>query len=275
MQRELVTARSLLFVPGSRPERFDKAVDSGADVVILDLEDAVAPAEKGQARANVERWLAAGGVGIVRINARETPWHGEDVEMAARSGCPVMIPKVELSSDAAAVQRCLPNETPLVALLESAAAILGAASICQAPGVVRVAFGSFDLGAELGIDPDGRQALLHARSALVLASAAARIAPPVDGVTATVGDIAALSSDLQHARSLGFGAKLCIHPGQVTHVNECFMPTDDEIEWADRVLNAAGDHGVAIVDGKMVDAPVLMRARRIAAWRGAWVGPER
>ncbi|MEZ0365886.1 CoA ester lyase [Mycobacterium sp. pUA109] len=261
-----MTARSLLFVPGSRPERFPKAANSGADVVVLDLEDAVAPAEKPQARTNAERWLAGGGVGLVRINARETPWYQEDIDMVARSRCPVMIPKVESSDDIAAVQRYLPNDTPLIALLESAVAVAGAASICRMPGVLRAAFGSFDLGAELGIDPDDRQALLHARGALVLACAAAKIAPPVDGVTAAVDDIDALSRDLNHARSLGFGGKLCIHPCQVAHVNQCFMPTDDEAEWAHRVLNGARGQGVAVVDGKMVDAPVLARARRIATW---------
>lgn len=264
LQRELTTARSLLFVPGNRPERFRKAADSGADVVILDLEDAVAAAEKPRARAEVERWLTAGGVGIVRINAGETPWRGEDIEMVARVGCPAMIPKVESPGDIAAVQRHLPDDIPLVALLESAAAILGAAAICRAPGVVRAAFGSFDLGAEVGIDPDDRQALLYARSSLVLAAAAAGIAPPVDGVTGAVGDVAALSDDLRHARSLGFGGKLCIHPSQVAHANEGFMPTAEEAEWAHRVLTAAEGHGVAVVDGKMVDAPVLARARRIA-----------
>ncbi|WP_235738285.1 HpcH/HpaI aldolase/citrate lyase family protein [Mycolicibacterium austroafricanum] len=265
LTRDLARARSLLFVPGTRSERFGKAVHSGTDAVVLDLEDAVSLGDKEQARANVASWLSGGQCGVLRINARETPWHDDDVELAGRYRCPVMIPKVEGREDVEAVRRRLPPGTPLIVLLESARALVEAASICQAPGVIRAAFGSFDLAAELGIDPEVRGALRHARSVIVVASAAARISPPIDGVTGAVQDLALLRDDVEHAKDLGFAGKLCIHPDQVDVVNRHFSPSQAEFQWAENILEGIGSEGVAVVDGRMIDAPVLARARRIIA----------
>lgn len=174
----LARARALLFVPGHRPERFEKAVRAAGDAIVLDLEDAVAPEDKDRARDNVRRWLEAGGNAVVRINGRGTPWHDADVELAGRHDCGVMLPKAESPEDIAALIDRLPRGNGVVPLVETAAGIFGARRLCAAPGVTRPAFGSVDLAAQLGVDPGDRTALLHARSTLVLAAASAGVAAP-------------------------------------------------------------------------------------------------
>ena len=165
----LGSARSFLFVPGNRPDRFDKAAAAGADMVVVDLEDAVAPTEKDDAREHLRVWLRAGNTAMVRINGRDTPWYDADLELVAESGAATMVAKAE---DPAELRRIadLRGGLTVLPLVETAAGILGAAAICAAPGVVRCAFGSIDLATELGIDPGDREALLFARSTLVMAS---------------------------------------------------------------------------------------------------------
>ncbi|SKU53340.1 citrate lyase [Mycobacteroides abscessus subsp. massiliense] len=255
-------ARSLLFVPGDRPERFAKAVDSGADAIVIDLEDAVAPDAKNVAREAAERWLREGGHAIVRINGSGTQWHADDVALAAACGCPVMLPKARSASHVSEVVAELPPGTELIALIETAAGVLAAPEICATDGVVRVAFGSIDLAAELGINPEEHESMLYARSALVTAAAAAGQATPVDGVTTTLNDAGLLLADAARAARLGFGGKLCIHPRQVPAINAQFSPSQDEVAWA-RQVSAAVDGGASVVDGRMVDKPVVERAARI------------
>ncbi|MDT0492194.1 CoA ester lyase [Streptomyces griseus] len=259
----LETARSLLFVPGDRPDRFDKAVATGADVVILDLEDAVAVPDKGRARGHVAAWLGAGHHAMVRINAPGTPWCDEDLAMAAGFGVPVMVPKAEDPVVLAELGVRAGGASPLVPLVETAAGIERAVEVCAAPGVVRVALGNADLAGQLGVAHDDHLALAYARSRLVSASAATGRCAPVDGVTTSVRDLDVLAADIAHGRRLGFTGKLCIHPAQVAVVAERFAPTASEREWARTVL-AAGD-SVTVVDGHMVDKPLLERARRILA----------
>ncbi|TNC29078.1 HpcH/HpaI aldolase/citrate lyase family protein [Amycolatopsis alkalitolerans] len=253
----MVAARALLFVPGHRADRFDKAVASGADAVILDLEDAVAAADKDAARSHVDEWLSGGGTALVRINGSDTPEFEPDLELVAKHGCPVMLPKAE---DPRVLARI---EAPLLPIIETARGIEAATALCAVENVARVAFGSVDLATQLGVRHDDELALGYARSRLVLASAANGIAPPIDGVTTDLTGESALTADVRHARRLGFGGKLCIHPRQVPLVREGFAPTEEELSWARRVL-AAGD-SVSAVDGQMVDRPVLERARRLLA----------
>ena len=254
-------ASTLLFVPGDRPGRFAKAVASGADGVILDLEDAVAVPDKDAARSNVAQWLTGGLAAVVRINAFDTPWFTEDLAALRRSACTVMLPKASAEGVAAVVES-LGERARVLALVETAAGVVRASSICALPQVTRLAFGSIDFSTQIGVEPDDREALLHARSALVLASAAAGIAPPLDGVTTdlTSGDPA--GSDAAYASRLGFTGKLCIHPIQVEPVNCAFEPTPAQLSWARSVLDSAAG-GASKVDGHMVDAPVLERARRL------------
>jgi citrate lyase subunit beta / citryl-CoA lyase len=254
----LAAATTFLFVPGDRPERFAKAAAAGADVIILDLEDAVAPEAKPQAREHIRAWLSDGGTGMVRVNPAGTPWHADDLAAVADLA-PVMLPKAQDPAEVAAVAA----RTEVVALVETALGVHRAYDVCAVPGVVRAAFGSVDLAAELGVDPADAEALRFARSALVVGSRAAGAGAPVDGVTTAVRDEAVLRADCAHGMSLGYTAKMCIHPSQVAPTAAAFAPTPAEVEWAEKVLAAASGGGVAVVDGKMVDKPVVERAQAV------------
>jgi citrate lyase subunit beta/citryl-CoA lyase len=265
----VASARTLLFVPGDRPERFAKALAAGSDLIVVDLEDAVPPGRKEAARDGVTSWLPtlsaeeAARV-VVRVNAAGTPWHEGDLAANVDLAAAVMLAKAEAGTALAAAARRL----PVVALIETATGVLDAREIAATDGVVRLAFGSFDLAAELGIDPLESEALRPSRASLVLASAAAGLPGPIDGVRAAFDDVAGLTEETDAARRLGFPAKLCIHPCQVATVDAVLRPSEDDLAWAARILAATGEapaDGVISVDGRMVDKPVIERARRIAA----------
>jgi citrate lyase subunit beta/citryl-CoA lyase len=255
------SARSFLFVPGDRPERFAKAAESGADAVVLDLEDAVAPAVKAEALEHVVAWLGAGNAAVVRVNAAGTPTHDTELAALAGTGAVVMLPKTDSAAQVAAVRA---RVGAVLALVETPRGVTAADEIAAA-GVVRLALGTVDLAAELGVDPASPSAFAYSRGRLVMASAAAGLPGPVDGVTVRLDDPTVLDVDLAHARELGLGAKLCIHPKQVAAVNAAFSPSAAELAWAERIVFAAeaSSSGVVVVDGAMVDAPVVTRARRI------------
>jgi citrate lyase subunit beta/citryl-CoA lyase len=256
---------TLLFVPGDRPDRFDKAAAAGPDLVVLDLEDAVAPDAKDAARDHVVAWLGAGGRAAVRINAAGTPGHDEDLRALSGTALPVMLPKAEDPAGLAGVAARLHPGATLLALVETAAGVLAAPSLAAVDRVARLVLGTYDLAAQLGVSPDDRDAMAGARQALVLASAAAGLAGPVDGVTGDVGDDDRLRDDLAYAVRLGFGGKLCIHPRQVPVAREAFLPSAEELAWARRVVEAAAGAGAVLLDGAMVDKPVVDRARRLLA----------
>lgn len=255
-------ATTFLFVPGDRPDRFAKAAGAGAELVILDLEDAVAPADKDAARNHVAAWVADGNQCVVRINTCDTPWHADDLSSLATLNCAVMLPKAQSPTDVCRVVDAL-GGSAVVALIETARGVLAAAQIAAISGIERLAFGSFDLAAEIAVDPGERDALLGARTALVLASAVAGLPGPIDGVTAEVDNPQQVSDDAQYSRRLGFSGKLCIHPRQVAATAEALRPTAEERHWAQRVIDASNGIGVVLVDGKMVDRPVIDRANRI------------
>ena len=262
-------ARSYLFVPADRPERYAKALASGADAVIVDLEDAVAASAKDGARASLAAWLDSGGRGIVvRINDAASRAFDADLGLVSHPGVVgVVVPKAERADDLARVRAAAPSAA-LLPLIETAAGIDRVREIAAAPGVQRLAFGSIDFQLDLGIEEgsDGSE-LLAFRSALVLASRLAALDPPVDGVSTAIDDAGSLEADTRRARRLGFGAKLCIHPRQVAAVNAAFAPSAEELAWAERVVAAAASSaGAAVaVDGRMVDRPVLLRAQSILA----------
>jgi citrate lyase subunit beta/citryl-CoA lyase len=264
-----VDARSasvFLFVPGDRPDRFAKAGAAGPDAVLLDLEDAVAPAAKDAAREQVRRWLAGGGDAVVRINGTGTSWHEADLAMAADLGATVMLPKAEDPEAVATVAAALPG-TGVIPLVETAAGVLAAPAVSAAAGVVRTAFGNVDLAAQLGVDPADHLVLQQARQTLVLAAAAAGIGAPVDGVTTAVHDAGALLDDLQYAVRLGFTAKLCVHPRQVQPARVALRPTPEQLEWA-RTVVARAEESVAVLDGQMIDKPVVDRALALLSRAG-------
>lgn len=253
-----------LFVPGNRPERFTKACQAAPGMVIIDLEDAVAPEQKDAARAAVAAWLHPEANVIVRINAEGTPWFQADLRLVDAAGVQaVMLPKAE---SAAAVARVAAIKGTVIPLIESARGIAHARDIARQPGVQRLAFGSIDLKVDLGISGNDEE-LDYFRSELVLASRLADIQSPIDGVTTAIDDADVLCRDTERAKRFGFGAKLCIHPKQVGVVDDAFAPSQAETDWARRIVAAvAGSDGGAVsVDGKMVDKPVVALAERILA----------
>lgn len=252
-----------LFVPADRPERFAKAAAAGGDAVILDLEDAVGRDRKAEARANIRAMADLGVPVAVRCNSVATGHFAADMESLRDSRFDaLMLPKYEGRANAEAAWRLLGREVPIIALVESASGLLGALHAQTLHGVAQAAFGSLDFAADIRSE-HGFQELLLARSMLVIASRAAGLPAPLDGVTADLRDPAAAEDDARAARRLGFGGKLCVHPSQIAAVREAFRPSQADIEWARRVLAAAEDGGVSSVDGAMVDAPVLQRARQI------------
>jgi citrate lyase subunit beta/citryl-CoA lyase len=253
----IAAARSFLFVPGHRSDRFAKAAAAGADVVVLDLEDAVGADRKDEARENVRAWLAEGHDAVVRVNAAGQPWHEDDLAAIAGRATAIMLPKAEDPRQVAGVPAAV------IPLLETAIGIERASAICRVASVIRPTFGSVDLAAQLGVDHRSHEALRHARSAVVLAAAAAGCGAPIDGVTTAVEDEAALRADVGHAVTLGFTAKLCVHPRQIATVNAGFTPSVAEVEWAKAVVAAGSDGSVSVHNGQMVDRPVLLRAQAL------------
>ena len=257
-----MVAHSFLFVPATRPERFAKASASGAHRVIVDLEDAVAPEDKTAARGQVARWEGRTGA-IVRVNAAETAFFADDVEMVLGSGVTwVMLPKAE----PAALDRLaglVGERCRTIALIETVEGYANLRTIAKNPGVSLLAFGNLDFSIDAGVTETARE-LDPVRLQIVLESRLAGLPPPIDGVTTSWSDDGIFVGEVKRAKALGFGAKLCIHPRQVMWVNEAFLPTAHELDWARRVIAATVAHSGAIaLDGKMIDAPVIRRARAI------------
>lgn len=269
----LAGARSLLFVPGNRPERFAKAIASGADAVVLDLEDAVPPAERPAARAAIAAaWAAvsASAVPIVlRVSTPGSEAGAQDLAWLAGQPTPagVMVAKAESADALAAVRQAAPG-TALLPLIESAAGYAALPQIAAAPGVLRLVVGHIDFMADTGLRcSDDERELDPLRFAVAMYTRLNRLEPAVDGVTVAIGDDARLRADTRRALNFGFGAKLCIHPRQVAVVHEALAPSADELAWARRVIAAdAAAAGAAVqLDGKMVDLPVVLQARRTVA----------
>ena len=263
--------RTYLFVPGTRTERFGKALASGADKVVLDLEDAVAPADKATARDAVAAWLETATPEdrsrvVVRINDATTAWFAADLAaLGNAAGIGVLLPKAESAAQIAEVRSALPR-AGILALVESARGVADANRIAAA-GVQRMVFGTLDFALDLDLDiaADGA-ALAYAASRIVIASRLAGLPAPVAGVTPQLDDEARLLRDLVEARRLGFGAKLCIHPRQVAPIHAALRPSDAALDWARRVLAAdAASPGAARLDGRMVDRPVVLQAQRTLA----------
>jgi citrate lyase subunit beta/citryl-CoA lyase len=269
---ELPHLRSLLFAPGSDARKLEKAFGSAADGVVCDLEDAVAPPDKERAREITAEILgatadsddpAAGPARLVRVNASGTAWFEDDLALTrtvALDG--IVLPKA--SPDA--VDALGPTGPPIVAIVETALGLRQAFEIASKPRVAALVLGAVDLGAEVGLETraDGQE-LLYARSTLAFDSAAAGLRGPIDVVHLDFGDTAGLEAQCGLARALGFRGKACIHPAQLETINRVFAPSESEIEWARRVVEAfeGQSEGVLAVNGTMVDKPVVDRARRV------------
>jgi citrate lyase subunit beta/citryl-CoA lyase len=264
MTHQHLPARSYLFVPGNRPERYSKAFSAGADAVIIDLEDAVPPDEKPKARQLIADWLTAEQEVFVRVNGPTTQWFRDDIELCKEPGVAgIVLPKAQYVEELAEVASVMPSK-PILPIIESAIGFTNAGVLSRCMGVQRLVFGSIDFQLDLGIGGD-REELLYFRSQLVLTSRLANLQAPVDGVTADIKNLDAVREDVERSRNIGFAAKLCIHPAQVAVVNESFLPSAEKVAWAERVLEAnqrSGGNPIK-VDGTMVDLPVVLQAEGI------------
>lgn len=256
-----------LFVPATRLERLTKAAESGADAIIIDLEDAVAAKDKVAARAALATAILPDLPIILRVNGATTPWHEEDLRAAAAGRfAAVMLPKSEDAATIATMAAGLGDGLAILALVETARGLAHLGDVATAPGVRRLVFGSVDFSSDLGCAHEP-EPLLFARTQIVLASRVAGLAAPLDGVTLAVDDVAAVEADARRAVALGFSGKLCIHPRQVAPAFRGFSPSAAELAWAETVLSAE-EGGAVAVGGTMIDAPVRRRAEQIAR-RGA------
>jgi len=254
-----------LFVPGDRPDLFAKAAASGADAIIIDLEDAIAPQSKESARKAACRHDISSVPVILRINGAGTAWHADDLAaLSAADIAAVMLPKAETSESIAAMSRALGRPLPVIALIETAKGLGSLVQVLTAPHIAAIAFGSLDYSVDLDCSPDW-DSLVAARSEIVLRSRLAGLPGPLDGVTTNLTDQEITEQDAARARRLGFRGKLAIHPRQIGPILTAMSPTPDEIAWAKKVLTSVNDSTLVAVDGDMVDAPVIARARRILA----------
>jgi citrate lyase subunit beta/citryl-CoA lyase len=262
--------RTYLFAPATRSERFDKAARAGAGSVIVDLEDAVEPARKDDARTSLANTLPALADTaralkvqlLVRINSHGTPWY--DADLAACAGLDldgIVIPKAEHADEIARIASMEPRWA-LHLLMETAAGFDRLAELARAPNVARLMLGTVDLALDLGANEIG-EPLHYYRSQILLFTRLAGLLPAVDGVCTNLGDATALVAEVQRARAFGFGAKLCVHPKQIAPVTAGLGPAPREVQWATRVCEVAQSGAAVAVDGKLVDAPVLAQARRI------------
>jgi len=276
----MIPARSFLYVPGDRPDRFAKALARGGDAIILDLEDAVAPANKEVALVHVAQWLRE-----VEATARQPVWvrvnSGDQMseEMMAVAGPALagfVIPKAnietiraagEVAARAEADQNLAAGSFPLAGLVESARGVQEVAGIATAPGVSHLMIGEADLAAELGLSPSAdERELIPLRLQLVVASAAAGLAPPTGPVHVDVRNLEALREGTETLRRLGFGARSAIHPDQVPVIESVFTPTPEEVDRARELVEAHDGRGGGLgADGRFVDEAVLRSARRIVA----------
>jgi citrate lyase subunit beta/citryl-CoA lyase len=274
----LAFSSNFLFVPGTRPERFIKALDSGANAVVLDLEDAVPEEDKELARNAIRTaWPTFSAEQknrlVIRSNSPGSKFYAADLILVQELNVAfILIPKSESQDQINGAALVLPN-TAIIPMIETAIGLDQIREIANSNQVIRLALGNLDLQADLGMvcDQDETQ-LQTARYQIVLASRLAQIAPPIDGVTPSTDDVERINRDAQRAKAMGFGGKLCIHPKQVALVKSAFMPSQEELAWAQRVTDAdqSSKGGAVKLDGRMIDRPVVLLAQRTLALAGKY-----
>ncbi len=253
--------RTPLFVPGNDERKLRKALDSDTEVIIIDLEDSVPESEKRSARRIAADVLAGSRTRavFVRVNPVRSGLLQQDLDAVAGRADALVIPKAQPDD--------FPSlASPLVALVETARGVRGSYELASRPGVLALMLGTVDLCRELGIGVDETSGLLGIRTQLVVDSAAAGVASPIDGVHVKIHDHDGLRDAALHARALGFGGKACVHPRQLGVVREVFVHDPIEIARARRVIAAyeaalESGRGVVSLDGEMIDLPVVARAR--------------
>lgn len=283
MSNETRPLRSFLFAPGNHPRRVEKALTLDADAVILDLEDAVATAEKPGAREAVAAAFARPRSGLlyVRVNAIDTEFcYGDLVAIVRRGLDGVILPKVESAAAVATADWLLaqlererglaPGGIDLIPIIETARGLDRLSAILAAgTRVKRVAFGAGDFTFDVNmVWSRGETELMSARAAIVIASRAAGLEAPLDTVWVDLGDRDGLEASARTALGLGFQGKMCIHPDQIAVVNGVFTPSDNEVAFAERVAAAfagaekAGSAAIQL-DGKFIDYPIVYRAQQV------------
>lgn len=264
--------RSVLYTPASNARALEKVAGLDCDAVIIDLEDAVAPAQKAAARDLALKTLPvlkAGGQEVVlRCNGLDTPWGAEDIAALAKAAPDaVLIPKIGDVADIARYAALLPEAVPLWVMIETCAAVLSLPSIAYAPPLQALVFGANDLMAQMGArDPSA----LSAARAMTVTAARAGGLTALDGVHNAIGDEAGLAAACAEAAAYGFDGKTLIHPNQIAICNAAFSPTPAQLTWARAVIAAfnappAGDAGVLSLDGVMMERLHLAQARRLIA----------
>lgn len=263
-------ARSWLLLPADKSERFDAAVNSEMDVVVLDVEDGCRQSEKERARREVRQWLEAGNHAWIRINDVRSPEWEKD--LMALGHCPgldgVMLAKTENAEHVALTAARLAENTPIVALVESADGLAQAAEIAKSQQVARLAFGVGDFRRDTGIGAS-QIALAYTRSQFVVASRIARVAPPIDGPTIS-NDTQVLMDAAEHAVEMGMTGKLCLRVDQAPYINEVLAPSAADVSWAESVIDELGAGGERCRDGS--DLPRLARAQKISRLAQAFAG---
>lgn len=269
-----MTRRSVLFSPGDQPDLLRKAPDTGADTVVFDFEDAVAPGEKATARGVVADELD-GFDAACEVCVRVNPLgRGGRADLDAIQETPpdsVMLPKAEGAGDVEALASALADrglDLPVFVLLETAGGILDAPAIAEMDVTDAVVMGAEDLSADVGATrTEAGTEVLYARERVVLAAASAGI-DAIDTLYTEFEDTEGLAADAEFAVELGYDGKMAIHPAQVPVINDAFAPDPEAVEWAERVLAArdaaqAEGRGVFEVDGEMIDAPLIAQAETI------------
>ncbi|SIR13422.1 citrate lyase subunit beta / citryl-CoA lyase [Haladaptatus litoreus] len=276
--------RSVMFTPGDRPEMMRKAPDAGADVIVFDLEDAVAPERKDEAREAIRDVLTDPDFDpdcevCVRVNPAGVTADDDLRGIAAGADTldSVMLPKTGSADDVETLSRLLSEhdcDVPILALVETARGVLNAGEIGAEPVTDALVFGAEDLSADIGATrTDEGTEVLYAREHVVLAASATGT-DAIDTVYTDFGDSEGLSEETEFAIQLGYDGKMAIHPAQVSPINEAFTPDSEQVEWAEAVLSAKAEadaegRGVFQVDGEMIDAPLIAQAERILEYARA------
>jgi citrate lyase subunit beta/citryl-CoA lyase len=262
-ESSMINARVPLFVPGDQPQRFAKAAASGADAVILDLEDAVAAEKKDVARKAIVSHAIDAVPVVVRIHAVDSGFHEDDLQVVRHARFDaLMLAKCERGEHVDRASAAVPGHVAIIPLIESARGLLALPEILNRRRVVRLAFGAFDFSLDIGCRPQWSP-LITARGELVWRSRAAEKAPPWDSPSAEIRELSAVKEEAELAAAAGFGGKMAIHPAQVAVIKAAFRPDAASIAWARKIVGVVEHSELAKVEGAMVDAPIVERARRI------------
>jgi citrate lyase subunit beta/citryl-CoA lyase len=275
--------RSLLFVPATSEHLWEKASQRGADAVVIDLEDAIPIEKKELARAMAPKAIQLlkdkGADVVLRVNSDPTLWQLDLVDMPLQSLSAIMLPKVETKDQVdafskALTQHCSATPPPIAALLETPLGVLATSQIAGHPSLCALGFGAEDYSGAIGVHPHALALTWPAQQVITGAHAYGLQCWGMAGSIAEVKDLDAFGKDVQFARRIGFTGSVCIHPNQVAIVNRGFSPSAAELEWAQKVVDAdqaarAKGLGAVLLEGKMIDKPIVDRAQRWLAARTA------